>query len=217
MEYMNVSPKSTTFKHKDVWRILEVFLVGFSLIRVLCLAYFDSGKMSRISCFYELRTNQWSVFSHYVCTCSVTQSCPTLCNPWTVTHQSPLSMEFSRQEYCNNGVGCHFFLHGIFPNPGIKLVSPVSPALAGGVFTTEPCGKPLLFLQVWPIPNIKAEISTRPRLTWTELQVKVVEFTGWGKKSFQSWAFSMWIHFNTPWSWEISALEILKFWSSQIL
>ena len=58
MEYMNVSPKSTTFKHKDVWRILEVFLVGFSLIRVLCLAYFDSGKMSRISCFYELRTNQ---------------------------------------------------------------------------------------------------------------------------------------------------------------
>ena len=118
MEYMNVSPKSTTFKHKDVWRILEVFLVGFSLIRVLCLAYFDSGKMSRISCFYELRTNQWSVFSHYVCTCSVTQSCPTLCNPWTVTHQSPLSMEISRQEYCNNGVGCHFFLHGIFPTQG---------------------------------------------------------------------------------------------------
>ena len=27
------------------------------------------------------------------------QSCPTLCDPWTVTHQAPLSMEFSRQEY----------------------------------------------------------------------------------------------------------------------
>ena len=27
------------------------------------------------------------------------QSCPTLCNPWTVAHQAPLSMGFSRQEY----------------------------------------------------------------------------------------------------------------------
>ena len=27
------------------------------------------------------------------------QVCPTLCNPRTVAHQTPLSMEFSRQEY----------------------------------------------------------------------------------------------------------------------
>ena len=31
--------------------------------------------------------------------------------PWTVAHQAPLSMIFSRQEYWN---GCHFLLHGIF-------------------------------------------------------------------------------------------------------
>ena len=37
----------------------------------------------------------WKIF----CVCSVTQSCPTLCKPWTVTHQALLSMEFSRQEY----------------------------------------------------------------------------------------------------------------------
>ena len=40
--------------------------------------------------------------------------------PWTVTHQTPLSMEFSRQEY---GVGCHSLLQGIFQtqgsNPGL--------------------------------------------------------------------------------------------------
>ena len=32
---------------------------------------------------------------------SVTQTCPTLCDLilWTVAHQAPLSMEFSRQEY----------------------------------------------------------------------------------------------------------------------
>ena len=29
----------------------------------------------------------------------VFQLCLTLCNPWTVAHQAPLSMEFSRQEY----------------------------------------------------------------------------------------------------------------------
>ena len=30
---------------------------------------------------------------------SVTQSCPTFCDPWTVAHQALLSMGFSRQEY----------------------------------------------------------------------------------------------------------------------
>ena len=34
----------------------------------------------------------------------------------------------------NIGAGCHFLLQGIFPNPGIR---PVSPALAGGFFTAE--------------------------------------------------------------------------------
>ena len=29
----------------------------------------------------------------------LTQSCPTLATPWTVAHQAPLSMGFSRQEY----------------------------------------------------------------------------------------------------------------------
>ena len=34
-----------------------------------------------------------------VCVCSVIQSCLTLCGPWTATHQAPLFMGFSRQEY----------------------------------------------------------------------------------------------------------------------
>ena len=29
----------------------------------------------------------------------VTQSCPTLSDPWTAAHQAPLSMGVSRQEY----------------------------------------------------------------------------------------------------------------------
>ena len=42
----------------------------------------------------------------------------------------------------NIGVGCHFLLQGDLPSPGIEPLSPVSPALAGRFFTTEPPGKP---------------------------------------------------------------------------
>ena len=56
----------------------------------------------------------------------------------TVVHQVPLSMEFSRQEYWN---GLPFPTPGDPPNPGIEPASPVSPALAGGFFTTVPPGK----------------------------------------------------------------------------
>ena len=55
---------------------------------------------------------------------------------WTVAHQAPLSMGFARQEYWS---GLPFPSPGDLPNPGIK---PMSPALAGGFFTTEPTEKP---------------------------------------------------------------------------
>ena len=50
--------------------------------------------------------------------------------PCTVTHQAPLPMGFSRQEYWN---GLLFPPPGVLPDPGVK---PVSPALAGKFFTT---------------------------------------------------------------------------------
>ena len=50
----------------------------------------------------------------------VAQSYPTLGDPWTVAHQAPLSMGFSRQEYWS-GLPCP--PPGIFPtqgsNPGL--------------------------------------------------------------------------------------------------
>ena len=66
------------------------------------------------------------------------KSCPTLATSWTVTHQSPLSMGFSRQEYWS---GLPFPSPGDLPDPGIK---PTAPVLAGGFFTTGPPGKPLV-------------------------------------------------------------------------
>ena len=60
--------------------------------------------------------------------------------PWTVVHQASLSMGFPRQEYWSN---LPFPSPGNLPNPGSE---PTSPALADGVFTTEPPGKPLALL-----------------------------------------------------------------------
>ena len=58
---------------------------------------------------------------------------------WTVAHQASLSMEFSRQEHWS---GLSFPTAGDLPSLEIETVSPVSPALAGGLFATEPPGKP---------------------------------------------------------------------------
>ena len=46
--------------------------------------------------------------------------------PWTVGHQAPLSMEFSRQEYWS---GLPFPSPGDPPDPEIEAVSPEAPAL----------------------------------------------------------------------------------------
>ena len=44
-----------------------------------------------------------------------------LLTPWTITHQAPLSMEFSRQEYLS---WLSFPTPGDLPDPGIEPVSP---------------------------------------------------------------------------------------------
>ena len=67
------------------------------------------------------------------------KSCLTLATPWTVARQAPLSMEFSRQEYCR---GLPFPTPGDLPTPGIEPKSLVSPALAGGFFNTGTTWKP---------------------------------------------------------------------------
>ena len=52
--------------------------------------------------------------------------------PWTVTHQAPLSMEFSRQEYWS---GLPFPFSGHLPSPEIE---PRSPALQADSLLSEP-------------------------------------------------------------------------------
>ena len=60
---------------------------------------------------------------------------------WTVVHKAPLSMGFSRQECWNGLPGLP---PGDLPDLGIKPSPPLSPALAGGFFTTS---------TMWEVPN----------------------------------------------------------------
>ena len=81
----------------------------------------------------------------------VAQSCPTLCNLWTIAHKAPPSMGFSKQEYRS---GLPFPSPGDLPDPGIE---PRSPTLQAETFffTSAPPGKPFesesvqLFVTPW--------------------------------------------------------------------
>ena len=63
------------------------------------------------------------------------QLCSTLVTLWTVAHQAPRSIRFSRQEYWS---GLPFPSPGDLPDPGIK---PRSPALQADSLPSEPPGK----------------------------------------------------------------------------
>ena len=60
--------------------------------------------------------------------------------PWTVAHQVPLSMEFSRQEYWG---GLPFPSPGDLPDPEVE---PGSPALQADALPSEPLRSSILLL-----------------------------------------------------------------------
>ena len=70
------------------------------------------------------------------------------CDPRTAL-QAPLSMGFPRQQYWN-GLPCP--PPGDLPDPDIEPTSLVSPALAGGFFTTTSPGKPLRVAYLYLFP-----------------------------------------------------------------
>ena len=73
--------------------------------------------------------------------CSVMSVVSDSATLWTVAHQAPLSMGFSRQEYWSV-LPCP--PPGHLPDPGIELASLMSPALSGGFFTTSPTWEALM-------------------------------------------------------------------------
>ena len=120
----------------------------------------------------------------------VTQSCPTLCDPWTLAHQAPLSMEFSRQEYWN---GLPFPSPGDPPNLETEPRSPAlqadclsseslekskntgvgSLSLLQEIFLTQELGFPAL-----QVDSLPAELPGKPPLIPRPLQSRPREISG---------------------------------------
>ena len=112
------------FFHLMTWGISSTFIYGF-IVKQACFVPWHSDS-----------------FLVWVCALSLSHV-QLFATPWTVSLQVPLSVEFSRQEYWS---GLPFSPPGDLPNPGIKLGSLRSPALAGGFFTTVPA--------TWEAPQI---------------------------------------------------------------
>ena len=95
--------------------------------------------------FLHLRTGYLTLIAHFLMRisnilCLVVSSLllnrvRLFATPWTVAHQAPPSMGFSRQEYWS---GLPFPSPGDLPEPGIE---PASPAFQADALTFEPPGK----------------------------------------------------------------------------
>ena len=112
----------------------------------------------------KLRILRWRGYpglSKYMHACISAQSLSRVrlfATPWTVVCQAPLLMGFSRQEYWS---GLPFSPPEDLLNPGIEPATPVSPALAGRFFTTEPPEK----IRMWK----SCEWVELFRIPWAEM------------------------------------------------
>ena len=90
---------------------------------------------------------------------------PCVTTPWTVAHQAPLSLEFSRQKFWN---GFPFPAPGDLSDPGMECMSP---ALASRFFTTASHGNPMdMFLT-----SIYMYASTGPPYKNKQMTDKLVD------------------------------------------
>ena len=114
-----------------IQRISHAWLLYSSLVRrVLLPPSYECGNRGseRLSDFPEVCCC-WSC-------CLIAQPCPSLCDPIDCGPPGSSVHRVTLQEYWSELL---FPSPGALPNPGIR---PVSPAPAGGFFTTEPPGKP---------------------------------------------------------------------------
>ena len=108
-------------------------LITLILQLKFCYIFFSSiylliylSKIHLTFCAFQSKLQIYSVMSDFV-------------SLWTISRQSPLSMEFSRQEYWSE---VPFPPPGGLLDPGIKPMSLAFLALAGEFFTTTTPGNP---------------------------------------------------------------------------
>ena len=109
-----------------------------------------------------------------LCTLSHFRLCAT---PWTIAYQAPPSMEFSRQESWS---ALPFPPPGYLPNPGIKLQSPVSPALWVDYLPQSHQGRPCDY---YTMPLLSSFIFSFLGSCWYFLE-----------KKNKSWDLYLWCH-----------------------
>ena len=152
-----------------------------------------------------------------MCACSIAQSCLTLLQPHGLYPTRLFCPWFPRQEYWS---GLSFPSPGDLPNPGIE---PMSPALAGGFFTTELPGKPMTWAgHKSPFPITAVSAYSVP---WTSSTMWDVLPYLWLSLLFHLWwcvkkaecqrtdAFELWCWrrlLRVPWTARRSNQSILK-------
>ena len=87
--------------------------------------------------------------------------------PWTLSHQAPLSMGFSRQEYWSE-LPCP--PSGDLPDLGSEPVSPVSNALKADIFSPEPLGKSPS-IQILTLKGLYTDKIKGPALIFKEFTI----------------------------------------------
>ena len=85
--------------------------------------------------------------------------------PWTVAHQDPPSMGFSRQEYWS---GLPFPSPGDLPDPGIE---PWSPAFQADALTSEPPGEPWYNISQPCLTNVDSRLKRRDIALLTKVRL----------------------------------------------
>ena len=84
--------------------------------------------------FYLWNSGYFFLYT-FICVCAKSLNCVQLfVTLWTVAYQPPLSMGFSRQKYWS---GLPWPPPGDLPDPGMEPLPLMSPASAGGFFTTS--------------------------------------------------------------------------------
>ena len=93
----------------------SLILVYTSAQTLLLFFLYALSTLDLLQCY------DFKYHGYTLCMCSVVSNSAI---PWTVTHETPLSVGFSSQEYCS---GFPFPSPGDLPNPGVKSESLVSP------------------------------------------------------------------------------------------
>ena len=126
-------------------------------------------RLSSCGLWPWLPHNTWTLFPMPAWVLSCFSQVWQFATPWTVAHQAPLSMGFSRQEYWR-GLPCP--PPGHLPDPGIEPEPLASPTLADRLFTPVRPGKPPALR-----PGIKLEFpalwggrltTVPPRKSWEQ-------------------------------------------------